>query len=98
MRLRLRAGGNVRELAKTEGVFQMFSYHIQAELGSERRKALLTEAETARRVGDARSHRQRMGLSAASKSPRGWRAGRLVSRGISWRRAPRYAANDGNAA
>ena len=98
MRLRLRAGGNARELAKTEGVFQMFSYHIQAELGSERRKALLTEAETARRVRDARSHPQRMGVSRASKSTLGRRAGRLVSGGISWRRAPRYTANDGNAA
>jgi hypothetical protein len=94
----LRAGGNAAELAKTEGVFQMFSYHIQADLGAERRKALLTEAETARRVRDARSHRQRMGVSTARKSPLGWRAGRLVSRGISWRRAPGYTANDGNAA
>ena len=76
----------------------MFSYHIQAELGSERRKALLMEAETARRVRDARSHRQRTGISPARKSPLGWRARWLASRGVSWRRAPRYVANAGNVA
>jgi hypothetical protein len=76
----------------------MFSYHIQTDLASERRKALLTEAQTARRVRDARSHRQRAGVSTASRSPLRWRAGRLVSRPISWRRAPRYTANDGNVA
>jgi hypothetical protein len=91
-------GGNARELAKAEGVFQMFSYHIQTELASERRKALLAEAQTARRVRDARSHRQRAGVSAASSSPLSWQAGRLVFRGMSWRRAPRYTANDGNVA
>ena len=76
----------------------MFSYHIQTDLASERRKALLTEAQTAHRVRDARSHRQRAGGSAASNSPLSWPAGRLMFRGISWRRAPRYTANDGNAA
>ena len=69
----------------------MFSYHIQADLAAERRRALLTEADTARRVRDARSHRQRM--STARKSPLRWRAGRLVSHVTSGRRAPRYAAN-----
>ena len=73
----------------------MFSYHIQAELASERRKTLLTEAETARRVRDARSHRQRTGISPARTSPLGWRPGWLASRGVSWRRTPRYVA-DGN--
>jgi hypothetical protein len=76
----------------------MFSYHIQAELASERRKAFLTEAETARRVRDARSHRQRTGTSRARHSPPGWRAGWLASRGVSWRRAPRYVANAGQVA
>ena len=76
----------------------MFNYHIQAELASERRKALLTEAETARRVRDARSHRQRRGRSTARNPPPGWRAGWLASRGISWRRAPRYVADGGNVA
>jgi hypothetical protein len=75
----------------------MFNYHIQADLASERRKALLTEAQTARRVTDARS-RRRAGASAASNSPVSWPAGRLVLRGISRRRAPRHTANDGNAA
>jgi hypothetical protein len=76
----------------------MFSYHIQADLASERRKALLTQAQTARRVRDARSRRQRAGASTASKSSLSWRAGQLVSRGISWRRAPRYTANGSNVA
>jgi hypothetical protein len=76
----------------------MFSYHIQAELAAERRRALLTEAQTARRVRDARSHRQRVSRSTARKSPLGWRAGWLVSRGVSWRRAPRYVADGGNVA
>jgi hypothetical protein len=98
LRLRWKAGGNACELAKTQGVFQMSNYHIQAELASERRRALLTEAQTARRVRDARSHRRRSGGSTAGQPPRGWRAGRLVSRRISWRRAPRYTANDGNVA
>jgi hypothetical protein len=76
----------------------MFNYHIQADLASERRKALLTEAQTARRVTDARSRRQRADASAASNSPLSWPVGRLVLRGISRRRAPRYTANDGNVA
>jgi hypothetical protein len=76
----------------------MFSYHIQAGLASERRRALLTEAQTAHRVRDARSHRRRSGGSTAGQPPRGRRAGRLVSRGISWRRAPRYTADSSNAA
>ncbi len=76
----------------------MLSYHIQAELASERRKALLTEAETARRVRDARSYRQRTGISPARNSPFGWRARRLASGRVSWRRAPRYVANAGKVA
>jgi hypothetical protein len=91
-------GGNARELAKAKGVFQMFSYHIQTGLASERRKTLLAEAQTAGRVREARSHRQRAGVSAASNSPLSWPAGRLAFRGISRRRAPRYTANDGNVA
>jgi hypothetical protein len=76
----------------------MFSYHIQADLASERRTALLTEAQTARRVRDARSRRQRAGASTAGKSPLFSRAGRLMSRGISRRRAPRYTADSSNVA
>jgi hypothetical protein len=76
----------------------MFSYHIQAGLASERRKALLTEAQTARRVREARSHRQRAAAPAAGNSPLSWPAGRLVLGGISRRRAPRYTADDGNVA
>ena len=98
LRLRWKAGGNACEPAKTQGVFQMFSYHIQAGLASERRRALLTEAQTARRVRDARSHRRRAGGSTAGQPPLGWRAGRLVSRRTSWRRAPRYTANGGRVA
>ena len=98
LRLRWTAGGNACELAKTQGVLQMSNYHIQAELASERRRALLTEAQAARRVRDARSHRQRAGGSTTGQPPLGWRAGRLASRRISWRRAPRYPANDGNVA
>lgn len=71
----------------------MFNYHIQAALASERRKALLAEAEAARRAREARSYRERMGISTARSSPLRWRAGRLVRRRISWRRGPRYVAN-----
>ena len=85
-------GGNAREPVKTEGVFQVFNYHIQAALASERRKTLLAEAEAARRARDARSHRERMGISTAGSSPLRWRAGRLVHR-ISWPRGPRHVAN-----
>jgi RimJ/RimL family protein N-acetyltransferase len=73
-------------------VFQVFSYHIQAALASERSKTLLAEAEAARRARDARSPRERMGISTAGSSPLRWRAGRLVLR-ISWPRGPRYVAN-----
>jgi hypothetical protein len=76
----------------------MFNYHIQADLASERRKALLTEAQTARRVRDARSRRLRAGSPAASQSPLFSRAGRLTSRGIIGRRAPRYAADSSHVA
>jgi hypothetical protein len=86
-------GGNARELVKTEGAFQVFNYHIQAKLASERRKALLAEAEAARRAREARSYRGRMGISTARSSPLRWRAGRLVRRRISWRRGPRYLAD-----
>jgi hypothetical protein len=76
----------------------MFSYHIQADLASERRKALLTEAQMARRVRDARSGRRRAGGSTAGESPLFSRAGRLMSRGIGRRRAPRYTADSSNVA
>ena len=52
----------------------MISYHIHADLASERRNTLLAEAEAFRLAKQARSHRQRAGTPAG-------RRGRAESRG-----------------
>ena len=75
----------------------MFSYHIQADLASERRRTLLAEAEAARRARQARSHWQRSGIAAAHRPPLRWLAASLGSVGIGRRTGARYAANGGRA-
>ena len=67
----------------------MINNHIQAMLVSERRRDLLAEAEVARRVRQARSHRQRSGMPAARPGALRSLAGRLVPR---WRSGPAYVA------
>jgi len=76
----------------------MFSYHIQADLASERRRTLLAEAETARQVRQARSDRQRSGIRTAHRPPLRWLAALLGSLRISRRTGPRYAPDGSRAA
>src|SRR6266700_3097988 len=60
---------NVREMANLEGAIEVISHHIWAVLASERRKALLAEAEAAHRARQVRRHRQPTGMSVALRSP-----------------------------
>jgi len=57
----------------------MIHDHIQAELAAERRRALLAEAEAARRIGPARLHRYRPGTPAARRPLFRWLADRLLA-------------------
>jgi RimJ/RimL family protein N-acetyltransferase len=50
----------------------MISHHMSAALATERRKALLAEAETARRVRQAQMQRPRSGASLACSRPLRW--------------------------
>jgi RimJ/RimL family protein N-acetyltransferase len=65
------------------------SYHIQAMLGFERRKALLAEMEASRRARQARSYRRRTGMSAARRAPLRWLASWLLA---SWRAGPGFTS------
>ena len=67
----------------------MINYHIQAALAAERRRDLLAGAQAARRVGQARSHRQWPGVPAARRRPLRRLAGWLSP---GWRCGPRQAA------
>ena len=67
----------------------MSNHHIQAALASERRRDLLAEAEAARRVRQARSHRQCPGMPAGRRRPLRRLAGWLLP---GWRSGPRQAA------
>ena len=62
--------------------------HIQAALASERVRDLLAEAEVASRAGQARSHRQWLGMPAACRRSIRRLAGWLLP---GWRSGPRYA-------
>jgi hypothetical protein len=50
----------------------MINHHIHAALATERRDALLAEAEAARRANRARLHRQRMHTPVARRPPLRW--------------------------